>query len=341
MILNGSDWKMGSQIGRFVGSSWWRVRHPYMTDQSLWLRSPRQERLKTGRHVLNWKAKQSKKGKTVKKIKGKTSFSDLVLYDKDELLGSQPLCLPHIDGFKAWSQSAKLDATIWMSQRKNWSHLGVEICFRRLGIRLKFDIKESKFISGENPFWLHLSRFHCCKVTLELAENSKLCHVCHQSTMDNCIFGLWTISNNKCPIISGKPTSPFFASSRHLESTSLHSGRLSMKVAGRLVAAVEEKLLWPVCRQKLWKKLLAFSKYRTWTWGQEQDVMTKGWLPWTSWLPFEMTLFDQFQVHRTQIKWQFPASAFEWPWIVKIGTCKGQAGSNEKKTCNAWWISNL
>lgn len=59
--------------------------------------------------------------------------------------------------------------------------------------------------------------------------------------------------------------------------------------------------------------------------------MTKGGLPWTSWLPLEMTLFDQFQVHRTQIKWQFPASAFEWPWIVKIGTCKSQAGSNEKK----------
>ena len=112
------------------------------------------------------------------------------------------------------------------------------------GMRLKF--------SGENIFSLHLSKFHCCKVALELAENSNLWYVCHQSTMDSCIFAL-SMDHFQPQVCNHHWQTNFilFETSRYLESSSLHSGRLSMKEAARFVAAVEEQLLSPVCRRKL------------------------------------------------------------------------------------------
>lgn len=108
------------------------------------------------------------------------------------------------------------------------------------GMRLKF--------SGENPILLHLP----VALELELAENSNLCHVCHQSTMDTCILGL-SMDNFKQQVCNHNWQTNFtrFETSRYLESSSLHSGRLSMKDAARFVGAVEEQLLSPVCRQKL------------------------------------------------------------------------------------------
>ena len=112
------------------------------------------------------------------------------------------------------------------------------------GTRLKF--------SGENQFLLHLSRFHCCKVALERAENSNLWYVCHQSTMDSCMFGVFMDHFQPQGSKHNRRTNfTLFETSRCLESSSLHSGRLSMQYAARFVAAVEEQLLSPVCRRKL------------------------------------------------------------------------------------------
>ena len=107
-------------------------------------------------------------------------------------------------------------------------------------MRLKF--------SEENPFLLHLP----VALELELAENSNLCHVCHQSTMDSCTIGVFMDHFQPHGSKHNRQTNfTLFETSRCLESSSLHSGRLSMKDAARFVAAVEEQLLSPVGRRKL------------------------------------------------------------------------------------------
>jgi len=193
-----------------------------------------------------WVACFELKGKTAKKNEiPHNIFLDLVLYGKDELLGSQPLCSlgspeKHMltshrrdQSLPASQPAIKLDATLGCHTEISKSFgSGDTFPAAASGMRLKF--------SGENPFLLHLP----VALELELAENSNLCHVCHQSTMDTCILGL-SMDNFKQQVSNHHWQTNFtlFETSRYLESSSLHSGRLSMKDAGRFVAAVEEQLL--------------------------------------------------------------------------------------------------
>ena len=242
-------------------------------------------------------------------------------------------CLPHIDGIKAWSQSTihqtwcdYLDVT-----QKNRSHLGVEICFRRLHLGWGWNLisKNQRSLFLEKiplTFGFIFPYFIAAKWRWNLQKTQNfVIFVPKVQWTAAYVDSLWTyfkpqVSNHNWQT---NFTLPFWNfRSKYLESSSLHSGRLSMTVAGRLVAAVEEQLLRPVCRPNL-----------------RPSPGWYEWKKWTSWLPFEMTwlldaslaiLLEKFRhvlvvfgtpkTPHTQIKWQFPASAFEWPWIVKIGT---------------------
>lgn len=144
-------------------------------------------------------------------------FSDLVLYGKDELLGSQPLCNlgspeKHVLTSHRRDQSQpaiKLDATLGCHTEISKS-FGSGYIFPAASSGMRLKIRYQRNLSREKiPFRFIFPDFIAAKWRWNL-QKTQIFGMFVAKVQWTAVYleSLWTISNHKCAITTGKPTSP-------------------------------------------------------------------------------------------------------------------------------------